>query len=251
MKKFATSLFISTLFSFTFCSQKPLKSSINGHSHNDYAQKHPFKTAFKAQMASIEADVFLVNNNLYVAHEEKDIKPSNTLESLYLKPIIEAIQVGKAYPMILLIDIKSQADSTLDVVVQQIARYPLFLNEKCVVQFIISGNRPKPEKWATYPTFIQFDGRPNEIYQPEAWQRVGIVSQSFEKYTSKKGQKDIDNSTFDKMKSVVDSIHTQGKKVRFWATADRKSVWKALAKMGADFINTDKPRRLKSFLRSK
>ena len=136
-------------------------------------------------------------------------------------------------------------------VVQQIARYPLFLNEKCPVQFIISGNRPKPEKWAIYPAFIQFDGRPNEIYTPETWQRVGIVSQSFEKYIGKKGQKDIDNATFEKMKAVVDGIHAQGKKVRFWATADKKSVWKALAKMSVDFINTDKPRRLKSFLRSK
>ena len=248
--KFAVSLVISVLLSAHFWAQKPLNSTITGHSHNDYVQKRPFKTAFDAHMGSIEADVFLINNDLYVAHEEKDIKPSNTLESLYLKPINEAIQKGKAYPLILLIDIKSQADSTLDVVVQQIGRYPLFLNEKSAVQFIISGNRPKPEKWTTYPTFIQFDGRPNEIYQPEAWQRVGIVSQSFEKYISKKGQKDIDNSTFDKMKFVVDSIHAQGKKVRFWATADKKRVWKTLAKMGADFINTDKPRRLKRFLKS-
>ncbi len=247
--KFAFSLIISALLSFQLWAQKPLNASINGHSHNDYAQKHPFKTAFKAHMASIEADVLLVNNNLYVAHEEKDIKLSNTLESLYLKPINEAIQVGKAFPIILLVDIKSQADSTLDVLVQQIARYPLFLNENCPVQFIISGNRPKPEKWTTYPTFIQFDGRPNETYTPNAWQRVGIISQSFEKYASQKGQKDIDNMTFEKMKSVVDSIHAQGKKVRFWATADKKSVWKALAKMGVDFINTDKPRRLRQFLK--
>jgi alkaline phosphatase len=116
------------------------------------------------------------------------------------------------------------------------------------VQFIISGNRPQPKKWATYPPYILFDGRPNETYTPNAWQRIGVVSQSFEKYISKKGQKDIDNSTFERMKTVVDSLHAQGKKVRFWATADQKSVWKALAKMGADFINTDKPRKLRRFL---
>ncbi len=246
--KFAFSLIIGVLFSCHIWAQKPLKSSIFGHSHNDYAQKYPFKTAFDAHMGSIEADVFLINNDLYVAHETKDIKPTNTLEDLYLKPIIEAIQAGKAYPMILLIDIKSQADSTLDVVVQQIARYPSFLNEKCPVQFIISGNRPPLEKWATYPSFIQFDGRPNEIYTTETWQRVGIVSQSFDKYTFQKGQKEIDNSTFEKMKSMVEAMHTQGKRVRFWATPDTKSVWKALTKMGVDFINTDKPKRLKTFL---
>ena len=248
MKIFAVSFIISILFSFNFWAQKPLNSSINGHSHNDYVQKRPFKTAFEARMGSIEADVFLINNNLYVAHEAKDINLKYTLENLYLKPIIQAIQIGKIYPMILLIDVKSQADSTLDVVMQQIARYPLFLNENCPVQFIISGNRPKPEKWVTYPTCILFDGRPNETYTPNEWQRVGIVSQSFEKYISKKGQKNIDNLTFEKMKVVIDTIHAQGKKIRFWATVDKKKVWKALVKMGADFINTDKPKALKRFL---
>jgi alkaline phosphatase len=126
MMKCTFCLFISALLFSHLWAQKPLNSSINGHSHNDYAQKHPFKTAFEAHMASIEADVFLINNNLYVAHEAKEINLNYTLESLYLKPIIEAIQAGTVYPMVLLIDIKSQADSTLDVVVQQIARYPLF-----------------------------------------------------------------------------------------------------------------------------
>ena len=78
----------------------------NGHSHNDYAQKYPFTTAFKAQMGSIEADVHWVNNQLYVAHDAKDLNPNATLDNLYLKPLAKAIRRRKAYPMILLIDPK-------------------------------------------------------------------------------------------------------------------------------------------------
>jgi alkaline phosphatase len=167
-----------------------------------------------------------VNNQLYVAHEAKAIISTATLEDLYLKPLAELVQSGKAYPLVLLIDIKSQADSTLDVVVQQIAHYPTFSSKNCLVKFVISGNRPSPQKWTTYPLFIQFDGRPTENYTPEQWQHIGMVSESVGKYLSQKGQKTINQEVYDKMKSVVDELDGQGKKVRFWATPDkRKFGW--------------------------
>ncbi len=224
------------------------QNTISGHSHNDYEQKHPLKTAFDARMGSIEADVYLVNNNLLVAHEPDEINPSKILDELYLKPLAEAVMKKKAYPMILLIDIKTQADSTLDEVVRQISRHRVFLKANSPVQFIISGNRPRPEKWSSYPDFILFDGRPSEHYTPEQWQRIGMVSQSFGSY-AKLGQKDIPQETFDKMKVVVDAVHAHNKKVRFWATPDTEGVWQVLAKMGVDFINTDTPQALRAFLK--
>lgn len=224
------------------------QNAISGHSHNDYEQKYPLKTAFDARMGSIEADVYLVNNNLYVSHEAKDINPSKSLDKLYLKPLAKAIRQKKAYPMILLIDIKSQADSTLDEIVKQIAHYSAFIKPNCLVQFVISGNRPQPEKWSSYSHFIQFDGRPSENYTPEQWTHIGMVSQSFGK-NAKLGQNDIPQETFDKMKTVVDAVHAHNKKVRFWATPDSKAVWETLAKMGVDFINTDTPTALRAFLR--
>lgn len=222
--------------------------TISGHSHNDYAQKYPFKTAFNTKMGSIEADVHFLNGNLYVAHDKEHIKQSRTLEKLYLKPLEEAIKTGKAYPLVLLIDIKSQADSTLDAVVKQIAQHSAFFNGDSPVKFVISGNRPKPERWIYYPFFIQFDGRPTETYTDEQWQRIGMVSDNFEKYVTTKGQKDIDSITADKLKSVIENTHKQGKKMRFWATPDTKNVWKTLAEMGVDFINTDSPKALSKFL---
>jgi alkaline phosphatase len=246
--KFAITCLASLFFFTTLWAQKPINSTISGHSHNDYEQKQPLKTAFQAHMGSIEADVFLVNNQLYVAHEAKAIKPTATLDNLYLKPLAELIQTGKIYPLTLLIDIKSQADSTLQEVVQHIARYAVFSHENCPVKFVISGNRPHPEQWASYPNFIQFDGRPNENYTPEQWQHIGMVSESVGKYLNEKGQKTISQEVYDKMKSVVDVLHGQGKKVRFWATPDKKKVWTALAKMGVDFINTDSPKALRGFL---
>ena len=57
------------------------------HSHNDYDREHPFFDAYKAHAASIEADVFLVDGELYVAHDREDIRSWRTLRNLYLDPI--------------------------------------------------------------------------------------------------------------------------------------------------------------------
>ena len=72
-----------------FCllsAQSRVYSSVeNVHSHNDYLQNVPFYTAYSARCASIEADVFLVDGELYVAHKENEInKARNCL--LYTSP---------------------------------------------------------------------------------------------------------------------------------------------------------------------
>jgi alkaline phosphatase len=200
-------------------------------------------------MGAIEADVYWVNNNLFVAHDAKDINPSKSLDKLYLKPLSKWVRKKKVYPLVLMIDIKSQADSTLEGIVKHISKYSLFLKEKSPIQFIISGNRPPPEKWSSYPHFIQFDGRPSENYTSEQWAYIGMVSESFGKY-AKLGQKDIPQETYDKMKMVVDAVHAQKKKIRFWATPDTEGVWKLLMEMKVDFINTDSPTDLRTFLES-
>ena len=54
------------------------------HSHNDYAQKHPFYTAWENHFDSIEVDVFPVNGKLLVGHNDKELNPDRTIQSLYL-----------------------------------------------------------------------------------------------------------------------------------------------------------------------
>ena len=83
------------------------------HSHNDYAQKRPFWGAYEAGADSIEADVFLVDGELLVAHSRKGLKKENTLRRLYLEPLREVMRKngGRARangkPLQLVIDLKS------------------------------------------------------------------------------------------------------------------------------------------------
>ena len=90
-------------------------SAGNGHSHNDYNQKIPFLQAYYAGMGSVEADVFLRNGKLMVAHEQDAINPLNTLDKLYLQPIAELmaknrgrIDADTGRRLQLLVDIKEE-----------------------------------------------------------------------------------------------------------------------------------------------
>jgi alkaline phosphatase len=218
-----------------------------GHSHNDYVQSQPFTAAFEARMASIEADIFLWRNDLYVAHTFWDIDFECTFEAMYLQPIVFAVRSGTAYPMQFLIDVKSFSESTLNLISQQLMRYPDVFNDNSLVSIVISGNRPDPSVWHRYPAFIRFDGRPDERYTDEQWQRIALVSDNFSHYTGWFGTHTLTEGVCHKLKKVIDAIHTRGKKIRFWKTPDTEIDWERLINLGADFINTDHPYRFSAY----
>src|SRR5947207_10532669 len=91
---------------------------IRAHAHNDYEQKRPLFDALERGFCSIEADVWLVDGRLLVAHDRKNARPERTLEALYLDPLRERIlqNGGRVYrdgpTVTLLIDVKSDATNT-------------------------------------------------------------------------------------------------------------------------------------------
>ena len=55
------------------------------------------------------------------------------------------------------------------------------------------------------------------------------------------------------MNSVVERVHTQGRKVRFWGTdvpdlTGQEYVWGLLLEAGVDFLNTDRLREFKEYV---
>ena len=70
-------------------------TTANAHSHNDYEQASPFSLAYQHRFGSIEADIWLKDGNIFVAHDAKDIQASRTLAALYLDPIKQILQEQK------------------------------------------------------------------------------------------------------------------------------------------------------------
>lgn len=225
--------------------------TVKVHSHNDYEQKVPFWYALGAGVSSIEADVFLVNNQLYVSHEEKDIQKSRTFESLYLEPINKALEMNmiNQESLQILIDSKTDAKTTLDQIVKSIQKYPRITAQN-KVKFLISGNQPKPEEYTSYPDFIFFDYQKLENLTTDQWKKVALVSLSFPQYSKWNGKGGLTEDDLSKVTEVIKKAKSFGKPFRFWAIPDGKTSWEFFAHNGIDFINTDHPKECVEYINS-
>src|SRR2546423_3555138 len=61
------------------------------HAHNDYEHTRPLLDALEHGFCSIEADIWLVDGKLLVAHHRDKVKPDRTLQALYLDPMRERV----------------------------------------------------------------------------------------------------------------------------------------------------------------
>ncbi|KAL8868347.1 MAG: hypothetical protein Q9174_005051 [Haloplaca sp. 1 TL-2023] len=62
------------------------------HSHNDYWRKVPLFSAIEAGCISVEADVWLFGEELYVGHSLASLTPNRTLASLYVNPLVDILE---------------------------------------------------------------------------------------------------------------------------------------------------------------
>jgi alkaline phosphatase len=222
------------------------------HSHNDYNQTVPFWDAYANGANSIEADVFLKDNDLYVAHNENDITTSRTLTSLYLKPLEIALQMQykEEQELLLLIDIKTEAITTLNKLVAILKKYPTIINNQNI-KIIISGNRPNSDTYSKYPSFIFFDYQElGKSLSSESWEKVAMVSLNFGKFSKWNGKGRLTHDDYTRVVDVITKAKATQKPFRFWGTPDSKSAWKAFLDMGVDIINTDKPYQCTNYINS-
>lgn len=236
--KYSLSFILIFLLGLKMSAQNP-----KAHSHNDYEQKVPFWYALGAGAQSIEADVFLENNELFVAHNQKDISKERTFENLYLKPIEQALELSlnTKLPVQILIDIKTDAKTTLQKIVSEINKHPKIINQK-TFSFVISGNQPKPEEYSSYPDFIKFDYQNTKNLTPLQWEKVALISLNFKQYSNWNGKGGLTEEDLPKVTNIIKEAKAFKKLIRFWAIPDSKTSWDFFANAGVDYINTDKPK---------
>jgi alkaline phosphatase len=225
----------------------------NAHAHNDYMHAVPFYTAYNAGFGSIEADVFPVNGKLLVAHSKNAIQAKNTLEYLYLDPLLKELKDNKNRKVKLLIDIKQNYKLSLQLLIKELEPLKKYLftysDRSKPVTILISGSRPVPAEYKNYPAYIFFDDDLRLHHTPDEWKRVGLVSLSFERYSSWNGSDDLPEKDKNLVAHVIDSVHHAGKKIRFWAAPDNENSWHTQMKLGVDLIGTDKIDQLSEFLK--
>lgn len=226
----------------------------NAHSHNDYLQRFPFSSAYAAGFGSMEADVFLFHDSLFVGHVEKDIQLGRTLQVLYLDSIGFYLKKNKGATyrqkskrLQLLIDIKSEPNSTLAALIAVLEKNPELIHAQNL-SIVITGNRPPLSTWDDYPDFIYFDGEIGKEYEPALMPKIALLSGNLADFTSWKGRSPIDSASLERLDHLIGTAHFYGKRVRFWNAPDFTDAWSALIKMKVDWINTDHIAELVEFL---
>jgi alkaline phosphatase len=226
----------------------------NAHSHNDYEQKVPFWLAYNEGFGSIEADIFLRQDSLVVAHSTKELALQRTLEAWYLDPLAACVRKngGRPYanasaPLQVLIDLKTDSIHTLDRLIKVLQKYPELTG--CPgIRFVITGNRPASSLWASYPSWIWFDGVLSDEYDKAAMDRVAMLSDDFKAFSNWTGKGIIPAPEWARLEAAVRKAHQAKKTVRFWDAPDIINAWYQFMHLQVDYINTDHIAALSEFL---
>jgi hypothetical protein len=235
------------------------------HAHNDYEHERPLLDALDHGFTSVEADVWLVDDQLFIGHDGPDL--SRTLASTYLDPLRErfrdnggAIHPGWRDALRLLIDVKSEATSTWPVIERELARYPELFSvvragrtHERAVTAVISGNRDLAALQAAPMRRSFYDGRLSDLEAGRPSTVMPLVSDNWTKHFTWLGVGPMPETERAKLHHIVQRAHAMGYDVRFWATPDlagpaRDAVWSELIATDVDALNTDHLAGLQSFL---
>lgn len=230
--------------------QEPLP---NAHAHNDYEHKRPLLDALAHGFCGVEADIYLVDGKLLVAHDRKDLKPERTLQALYLDPLLERVRKNRGHvyskpaPFTLLIDIKSDASSTYQALSKLLVQYEGLFAERAVTA-VVSGNRAKDVIAADRQRHAGIDGRLTDLDSKLDKDLLPLISDRWGSHFKWKGEGEMPAAEREKLRAIVHKAHAAGRKVRFWATPEKVAVWNELRAAGVDLINTDDLPGLRDFL---
>ncbi|MCH5674462.1 phosphatidylinositol-specific phospholipase C/glycerophosphodiester phosphodiesterase family protein [Streptomyces gilvus] len=238
------------------------------HAHNDYEHPRPLFDALDHRFGSVEADIFLVGDQLLIGHTVDDLDPTRTLESLYLDPLSRIVKAnhGSVYrgwrrPLQLLIDIKTEGSSTYLELDRHLRRYPHLFTTYAhgrvhpgAVTNVISGDRA-----ARVPMEAQsvrrafYDGRLTDLGTPAPASFVPLVSDNWQLTFTWLGEGAFPDAERRRLRGIIGQAHKAGQKVRFWNTPDlagpaRDALRTELLTAGVDYVNTDDLAGLESFL---
>lgn len=241
---------------------------LRAHAHNDYEHPRPLLDALDHRFNSVEADVYLVDGDLLVAHDPVDLDPTRTLESLYLGPLAARVRAdhgsvyrGHRVPLQLLVDIKTDGAATYLELDRQLRRHRgLFTTyahgrvHRGPVTVVVSGDRAAREPMEAQAARSAFyDGRLTDLGTPAPASFVPLISDNWTNNFTWQGAGPIPAAEREKLRSLVGAAHDAGQRVRFWATPDlagpeRDAVWAELTAADVDHLNTDDLAGLEAFL---
>jgi len=258
----AKAILIGLFFLLPLVSNAQSITLANGFAHNDYRHKRPLFDAENNGYTHIEADVFLHDNRLVIAHINPYFKRNRTLENLYLLPLFEQVQAnsGSVYeghrePVTLMIDIKTNAKKTYEALQNVLEKYRPMLSSyddgvvtTRAVTIVLSGHKPYDDVKAAKNRLVFIDEDLRKVARDTVANVARMASCKYSKLLKWRGIGNISVGERQRLMNYVHMAHKNGDKVRLWASPENKIVWNEILSCGVDLINTDKLTTLKDFL---
>jgi hypothetical protein len=244
----------------------PLPLVTKAHAHNDYQHTRPLLDALDNGFCSVEADIFLTNGQLLVAHAIEQTKPERTLQSLYLDPLQARVKQNNGHvytnggEFTLLIELKQEWPGEYPALLSVLTNYaPILVNYTTdpsapgqsqtpaipeqkhtnAILVIITGHRdPNMFKGETI-RYAAADGGMGDLDKNPPANLVPWISENWKAFFKWNGKGAIPDAELDKLKKIVQRAHDQGRRVRFWNAPDTANFWQVMHVVGVDLINTD------------
>lgn len=236
---------------------------LSAHAHNDYEHPHPLFDALAQGFNSVEADIWLVDGQLLVAHDREQARPERTLQALYLDPLRERIQRNggrvftNAPSFTLMIDVKSEAEPTYAALREVLHSYTNILTSFTTsniqtnsLNILLTGNRALEVVVAEPLRYAAIDGRLVDMKANLPPQLIPLISENWTQHFKWRGKGSFPEDEQTKLRQLTEHVHEQGRHLRFWAVPDTLAGWRELQSAGVDVIGTDDLVGLAKFLQS-
>lgn len=235
----------------------------NAFSHNDYWRERPLLDALSYRFNCVEADLWLIDGELYVSHDRPQPSPSITFRSLYIEPLMKHVRDngGQVYPgsdrpFYLMVDCKEKGEEMYRVLKEQMEPYKDLLcrvedgrYREGAILFFLSGNRPKQSLPAETTRFTFLDGRIEDLGQGIPASVSPVISDNYANFFSWKGEGDMPADELAKMRDIIRRVHDEGKLFRWWGAPDTEQFKRFFIDEGVDLVGADDLGTLYSVLR--
>lgn len=234
--------------------QQTDKVYYNAFSHNDYTRKAPLLDALSYNYNCVEADIYRIDDELYVSHDYPDsINKVPTLLDLYIKPLADRIDKnkgsvykGSSQPFYLMIDFKREGEDIYSLLKEQLKPYEKYFcryeNGKITkgpILLFFSGDRPMNSLPKEENRIAFLDGKFNELDQDIPSSLMPVVSDNYKDYFSWDGNGEMPFDQLVILKQLVKKAHSENKKIRLWGGPDTDEYKKIQINCGVDLIGED------------
>lgn len=236
--------------------QQPEKSQkvyYNAFSHNDYEHERPLFDALDLGFNCVEADLWLIDGELYVSHDKPEISSDITFEKLYLRPLAERVEANKGKvhrkgkkPFFLMIDCKSNGEEMLPILKKKLEPYrQLFCSvengkyKKGAVLLFLSGDNPRQTILSSEDGYIFLDGRIKDLGKNIDSRLMPVISDSYPSYMTWTGEGEIPEAELEKMRGYIRQAHKEGKLFRWYSAPDTPQFKRFFLEEGVDLVGAD------------